>query len=76
MNNILRSRKPQRLKHLNSESSNNRKREPLKVIRLNKLIKIQMKHFKRNTQMFSKHNVFFNSNNIMHIIWIVISEMF
>jgi len=62
--------------NLNHVFSNKRFIEPFKTMEFNVFIKIHAQHLKSKTQMVSKLEVLFDSNDVVFVLWVVVSQLF
>ena len=62
------------LTDLNGKPSSESHRDSLEIIILDELIQINAKHFKHDTDMTSKSEFLFDSDNILHIVMVIFSE--
>ena len=65
----------QSLQNLNSESSDQPKRDSLEVVVLNKLVKINAKQLKAYDQMLSEYAVVLHSDYVVYIVWVMLLKV-
>lgn len=75
MDNLLFLKEFKSLEHLNCKSSDETQRDTLEIVVSNELIEIDAEKFEGDYQMMSENLIILNTNNVVRIIWILITKM-